>query len=67
MRLLADKMGLLPDDLTGVLRDLELVRVEVFGTPGERAASMDKPVAEDGVPFTFKPRYVDDFTNPAKG
>jgi hypothetical protein len=37
MRLLADKMGLLPDDLTSVLRDLELVRVEVFGIPGERA------------------------------
>jgi hypothetical protein len=39
--------GLLLDDLTGVLRDLELVRV-VFGIPGERAASMDLPVAEAG-------------------
>jgi hypothetical protein len=54
--------GLLLDDLTGVLRDLELVRV-VFGIPGERAASMDLPVAEAGGSVYIQ---ADGFTNPGK-
>ena len=62
MQVLAEKMGLLADDLTEALRFLEPVRIEVYGTPGDRAMEMDKPLMEAGVPFTFKPRHVGGFT-----
>jgi hypothetical protein len=62
MQVLAEKMGLLADDLTEVFRFIEPVRVEVYGTPGDRAMEMDKPLMEAGVPFTFKPRHVGGFT-----
>ena len=62
MQVLAEKMGLLADDLTAVFRFLEPVRVEVYGTPGDRATAMDKPLVEAGVPFTYKPRHVGGFT-----
>lgn len=62
MQVLAEKMGMLADDLTEVFQFLEVVRVEVYGTPGDRAEEMDKPLMEAGIPFTFKPRHVDGFT-----
>jgi hypothetical protein len=45
-----------------VFQFLEPVRVEVFGTPGDRATEMDKPLVAAGVPFTFKPRHLGGFT-----
>ena len=62
MQVLAEKVGLLADDLTQVVRFLEPVRVEVYGAPGDRAMEMDKPLMGAGVPFTFKPRHVGGFT-----
>jgi hypothetical protein len=62
MTVLADKMGLLADDLSAVFRYLEPVRTEVFGTPPQRAREMDDEIVRTGVPFTFKPRFVGGFT-----
>ena len=62
MEVLAEKMGLLPDDLTAVMRHLEPLGVEVFGTPGGKAAEMDKGLVDSGVPFTTKTRYLGGFT-----
>ncbi len=62
MEVLAEKMGLLAEDLTQVFQFLEPVSVEVYGIPGDRAMEMDKPLVEAGVPFTLKPRHVGGFT-----
>lgn len=62
MSVLAEKMGLLPDDLRGVTRFLEPVAVAVYGRPGGEAARMDKALADSGVRFTGKQRYVGGFT-----
>ena len=62
MSVLAEKMGLLPDDLRGVTRFLEPVAVAVYGIPGGEAARMDKALADSGVQFTGKQRYVGGFT-----
>jgi hypothetical protein len=66
MQVLAEKMGLLADDLTEVFQFMEPVRIEVYGTPGERATEMDKPLMEQqGVPFIFKSHYIGGFTRPS--
>ncbi len=62
MQVLAEKMGLVADDISEVMQFLEPVRIEVYGNPGDRAMEMDKPMVEAGVPFTFKPRHMDGFT-----
>lgn len=62
MQVLAAKMGMLAGDLTKVLQFLEVVRVEVYGTPGDRAMAMDKSLMDAGVPYTFKQRHVDGLT-----
>ena len=62
MEVIGETMGLLPDDLTAMTHHLEPVGVEVFGTPGGKAAEMDKGLADAGVPFTTKPRYLGGFT-----
>src|SRR5437762_3771840 len=46
MAVLNEKMGLLPEDLTAVMRYLEPVGIEVFGTPGGQAAAMDDGLRE---------------------
>ena len=58
MDVLGAKMRLLPGDVTAVMRYLEPVRVEVFGTPGGKAAEMDKGLVDSGVPFTAKTRFI---------
>ena len=67
MQVLAEKMGLLADDITEVLQFLEVVRVEVYGTPGDRAMEMDKRLMEAGVPYTFKQRHVGGLTRSSPG
>ena len=62
LQVLGEKMRLLPDDPSQVIGYLEGVRVEVFGAPGGKAAAMDKGLADSGVPFTYKPRYLGGFT-----
>jgi len=62
MDVLAEKMRLLPGDVTAVMRYLEPVRVEVFGTPGGKAAEMDKGLVDSGVPFSGKKRFLGGFT-----
>jgi len=62
MEMLAEKMGLLPGDLTKVFEFLEPVRIDVLGVPGERAMEMDKGLIESGVAYIQKPRHVDGFT-----
>jgi hypothetical protein len=48
-------------------RFLEPVHVEVYGTPGNRAMEMDKPLMDSGVPYTFKPRHVGGYTRASAG
>jgi len=62
MDVLGEKMRLLPGDLTAVMGYLDPVRIEVFGTPGGKAAEMDKGLADSGVPFAVKQRYLGGFT-----
>ena len=62
MDVIGEKMRLLPDDVTAVMRYLEPVRVEVFGTPGGKAAEMDRGLADSGVPFAGKKRFLGGFT-----
>jgi hypothetical protein len=65
MAVLAEKMGLLSDDLTAVFQYLEPSHVTVFGAPGDRAEAMDRGLIDGGVPFTFKRRYLGGFTRNA--
>ena len=62
MDVLGEKMRLLPGDVTAVMRYLEPVRVEVFGTPEGKAAEMDKGLVDSGVPFGGKKRFLGGFT-----
>ena len=62
MGILAEKMGILAEDLSAVYQFMEPVRTEVFGTPGDRAMEMDRQAIDAGVPFTFKPRLIGGFT-----
>ena len=62
MDVIGEKMRLLPDDVTAVMRYLEPVRIEVFGTPGGKAAEMDTGLADSGVPFATKKRFLGGFT-----
>jgi len=62
MEVLGEQMGLLPSDLTGVTEALEPVRVLVFGAPTGAAAEMDQGLADSGVPFESKPRFLGGFT-----
>ena len=62
MGILAEKMGVLAEDLSAVFQFMEPVRTEVFGTPGDRAMEMDKQLIDTGVPFAFKPRLIGGFT-----
>jgi hypothetical protein len=66
MGFLAEQMGVLAEDLSAVYEFMEPVRTEVFGTPGDRAMEMDKPLIDAGVPFTFKPRLIGGFTRSAR-
>jgi hypothetical protein len=61
MDVLGEKMKLLPEDLTKVMQLLEPVGIQVFGAPTGSAAQMDKGLAESGVPFTVKRRYLGGF------
>jgi len=62
MDVLGEKMRLLPGDVSAVMRYLEPVRVEVFGTPGGKDAELDKGLVDSAVPFAFKQRYLGGFT-----
>jgi hypothetical protein len=62
MEILGEKMRLLPGDLTAVMQSLAPVRIEVFGAPGGKAAEMDQGLADAGVPFSTKKRYLGGFT-----
>jgi hypothetical protein len=64
MDVLGEKMRLLPGDVAAVMRNLEPVRIEVFGTPQGKAAAMDKGLEESGVPFSWKHRFLGGFTQP---
>ena len=65
MAVLRERMGLLPGDLSTVTRHLQPVRVDVFGVTGGAAAEMDKGLAESGVPFGVKQRFLGGFTRAA--
>ena len=62
MQVLAEKMGVLADDLTNVYQFFEPVRIEVYGNPGDRAMEMDKPLVDAGVQYSVKPRHLGGFT-----
>ena len=62
MDVVGEKMGLLSNDVTAVTRHMEPIGVAVFGTPGGKAADMDNGLANSGVPFTAKKRYLGGFT-----
>lgn len=61
MRFLEDQMGLMPGDLSAALESLEPIRVQVFGTPSGAAGEMDRGMADSGVPFEGKPRFLGGF------
>jgi hypothetical protein len=62
MGVLAEQMGVLAEDL-GVVTDLlGPARIDVYGTRPERALEMDRPLAQSGLPFTVKTRFVGGFT-----
>lgn len=61
MRFIGDQMGLMPTDLSAAMESLEPVRVQVFGTPMGAAAEMDRGMADSGVPFEGKPRFLGGF------
>ena len=62
MVVLAEQMGLLPDDLKAVFEVMEPIRIDVYGQPGGEAAALDHGMMDSGVPFTSKPRYLGGFT-----
>lgn len=62
MTILEGKVRPLPRELTAVMGDLESLGIQVFGSPGGKAAEMDKGLASSGVPFTHKPRFLGGFT-----
>ena len=61
MRLIGEQVGLLPRDLSAALESMEPVRIHVFGTPAGTAAEMDQGIADSGVPFESKPRFLGGF------
>src|SRR5881409_3145713 len=65
MAVLAEKMGVLADDLTAVYQYMEPVRIQRHGNPGEKAEAMDGPLEASGVPFTFRPRFIGGFVRSA--
>ena len=62
MTVLGEKVGALPNDIRGVMGELQSRGIQVLGRPGGRAAAMDRGMADGGVPFTFKPRFLGGFT-----
>jgi hypothetical protein len=64
MGILAEKIGLLPADVSAVTRLLEPVRLEVYGSPSQSARDVDASLVGEGVPFVSKTRLVGGFTRP---
>jgi hypothetical protein len=62
MAVIAERMGLLPEDLTAVSSFMEPVGVHVYGTPTATAAAMDQGLIDAGVPFTGKRNYLGGFS-----
>ena len=66
MKVLAEKLGLLPDDISDATTMLEPGQIELFGKPGASAAQMDKSLAEQGVPFAVKRHFVGGFVRASR-
>jgi hypothetical protein len=62
MSVIADQMGLLPEDLTAVSAFMEPVGVQVYGMSSATAAAMDQGLIDAGVPFTGKRNYLGGFS-----
>jgi hypothetical protein len=61
MRVLAERMGLVTDDVSAVMSMLEPAQIQVYGTPPDSARAMDRSLEGQGVPFVSKPRFVGGF------
>jgi quinol monooxygenase YgiN len=64
MQVLGEQMGVLPGDLGEGMDALEPVQVQVLGRPSGSAAEMDRGLADSGVPFVTKTRFLGGFTRP---
>ena len=62
MAVIAEQMGLLPEDLTAMSAFMEPVGVQVYGMPSSTAAAMDQSLIDAGVPFTGKRNYLGGFS-----
>jgi hypothetical protein len=62
MRVIGERMKLLPDDLTVVTQFMEPLSIQVYGRPRGPAAEMDQGLRDAGVRFTDRPRYMGGFT-----
>jgi hypothetical protein len=62
MAVIAQQMGLLPEDLSAVSAFMEPLGVQVYGMPSVMAAAMDQGLIDAGVPFTGKRNYLGGFS-----
>ena len=62
MAVIADQMGLLPEDMTAMPAFMEPVGVQVYGLPSRTAEAMDQGLIDAGVPFTGKRNYLGGFS-----
>jgi hypothetical protein len=62
MAVIAEQMGLLPEDLSAVSAFMEPIGVQVYGMPSAMAAAMDQGLIDAGVPFTGKRNYLGGFS-----
>ena len=59
---IAERMGVLAEDM-GVVTDLlGPGHIDVYGTRPEQALAMDRPLEDSGLPFMVKTRFVGGFT-----
>jgi len=65
MGILADRVGLLPSDVTGVTQFLAPVRLDVYGRPSQSALDIDRSLVSADVPSSSKARFVGGFTRTA--
>ena len=59
---IAEQVGLMPEDLTAMSAFMEPVGVQVYGRPSSTAAAMDQGLIDAGVPFTGKRNYLGGFS-----
>ena len=62
MAVIAEKMGLVPEDLTAISEFMEPLGVQVYGVPSAAAAAIDQSLIDAGVPFTGKRNSLGGFS-----